>query len=364
MLELNGAEVEQLLTVDVALEALRLAYGELGARRAVNRPRSDVYLPTPQQGRYYVFKSMEGALPAAEVVALRLNSDFIAWHAAGDGVVKEREPVASGNVIFLFSSRTGELLGLLPDPYLQKMRVGASGALAAALLARPGAAVVGLLGTGGIARTHLLGLSHLLPLERVRVYSPNAARRARFAAALTREAGRPVEAVDDPEQAVRGADIVVTATSAITPVLHPEWVGAGTFLTCVKHVELGDAVVARADLVVVNSRHLAPANYLVGHGEEPVLAHDPLEALGLPAAPATAAALAWESFSTLAEVVAGSAPGRQDPDQIVCFVNNIGIGVQFAAVAAAVLARAREAGLGREIDIPWFRPGATLASQR
>jgi ornithine cyclodeaminase/alanine dehydrogenase-like protein (mu-crystallin family) len=152
MMILNNEEVGALLSMKNCLRHLEAAYRELADGAAVNRPRSDLYLPTTGSGGVYCFKTMEGALSREKVVALRLNSDVIKWQEKGGRIIKDKVPAAPGNkwvgLVLLFSAETGEPLAIFPDGIIQGIRVAASSALAARFLARSDAAILGILGSG------------------------------------------------------------------------------------------------------------------------------------------------------------------------------------------------------------------------
>ena len=175
MLILSNDDVEGLLTMADCLQALEEAYTELAAGRAQNRPRTDLYAPTARRDAYYVFKSMEGVIPSMGVAALRINSDHITWTPGPRGTIKEKVPAARGRYaghVELYSIETGELLAILPDGYLQKMRVGGTSGVAARRLARSDAGVLGLLGSGWQASAQVEAMAAVRRLRALRVYSP------------------------------------------------------------------------------------------------------------------------------------------------------------------------------------------------
>src|SRR5262249_18356832 len=140
--------------------------------------------------------------------------------------------------------------GMLPDSHIQKMRVGGTTALGAKLLARPDTEHSGLLGSGAQAEAALECTAAVLPLKRVKVYSPTPANRERFARVMSERTGVEVVAVDAPEKAFADAGIVLAATSSYEPVYKPEWVrpgmhlGIGTLLEDdVRTFGLGNSVV-------------------------------------------------------------------------------------------------------------------------
>ena len=360
MLILNNDEIESLLSIENCLPLLEKAYKEHAEGRAVNRPRTDLYLPSSSASTVYVFKSMEAGLLDSRVVALRLNSDVIRWEKRGERTIKEKIPLAPGGkwvgLILLFSTETGEPLSIFPDGVIQRLRVGASSGLAARHLAREDAATVGIFGSGWQAGGHLLAMCSVRKIEKVMVYSPTKARREGFAKEMERTVGVQVEPVGRPEDAASKADILVAATNAITRVVSAEWLRPGMHLTCVKDSELGEETIRAADRLVIHTRKHAPENYIAGLGDEKVEAHDPINFLrrGEGPPPLPPPVPFWLTAPELKDVVAGNVPGRESSNETTCFINNIGLGIQFAALGGAVYREAKSRGIGREIPTDWF----------
>ncbi len=361
MLVLSNEDVEKMLTIPRCVEELEKAYRELGERAAVNRPRTDMYVPTGETGIFYIFKSMEGFNPSSGVVALRICSDTIRWYDAEGGLRKEKMPALPGStwlgLVWLFSVKNGEPLAILQDGIIQKSRVAASSAVAAKYMSRQDSSVLAVLGSGWQAGAHVEAMSVVRPIKLVKVFSPNPAHRIGFANKMEQKLKIETRPCSTADEAVAGADIVVCATNCIEKVVAPHWLNGGRHFTCVKYNELGYDTVSKADLVAVNTKHWAPDNYIPSLGEEALTAHDPMEIVGLQRNPKQASDLRepdWANLPTLGDLVAGKTPGRNSKEQISCFVNSIGLGVQFAAVAGFVYELALEQGLGRDVPTEWF----------
>jgi len=360
MLIISNEEIESFLSMDICLERLENAYLQLSEGRAVNRPRTDLYLPFAETSGVYAFKTMEAGLFDPKVVALRLNSDVIHWEDRGGRVVKDKMPVAPGGkwvgLVLLFSAETGEPLAIFPDGVVQAFRVAASSAVAAKYLARKDASHLGIFGSGWQARAHAEAFCKVRDFEKVSVYSPTKVNRESFAKEMSERVGKSIQVCADPMDLASRCDVLVAATNAITRVIPPEWVTAGIHVTCVKTSELGDETIGRADRIVIHTRKIAPENYIAGMNDEKVEAHDPIEFLTAkdkstvpkPDLPH------WIDAPELKDLVAGKVPGRISPQESTCFVNNIGLGIQFAAIGSAVFQAAQAQGLGREIPTDWF----------
>lgn len=334
---LTDEDIERVLTMSDCLEALEVAYRDHARGRAVgSTSRVETVLPTQEPGVEYEFTSIEGAIPAFEVMALRCNSNHMAVRLVDGMKRKERLPDApSGRyvgLIFLFSLADLRLVGILQDGYISAMRVGATNALAARELASPEAAVVGLLGSGDQAQTQLVGLAAVRPLREVRVYSPNRERREAFAETMSQNIGIPVLAVESAREAVRGADILAAATNSFQPVFESAWAEPGMHLSAILSHEVPSEVYERADVVIVNTQS--------GYGRGQAGHYD--------------GSTDWSRYSTLGELLLSEQPGRVDRQQVTFFMNNAGLGTQFAAVGARALELAEAAELGHHLPDEWF----------
>jgi alanine dehydrogenase len=173
---------------------------------------------------------------------------------------------------------------------------------------------------------------------------------------MERLVGIPVEPMTSPAEAAKNADMLVAATNAITRVIEPEWMKPGVHATCVKDCELGEETIRKADRVVIHARNFAPENYIAGFGDEKIAAHDPVDFIrgAKKSAGETAPAPLWATAPELKDVMGGRVPGRKSADEVTCFINNIGLGIQFAAVGSAIYSEAKAKGIGKEIPTDWF----------
>ena len=342
---LTNDDVEQVLGMPAALAALEPIYRELPEGRAVNRPQSQTYLPGPLTGSSYCLKTVEGGAQTLGVMAIRLTSDVLRAENS-DGVERRvKVPAAPGGrflgLVLLFSTENGSLLAILPDGIIQRLRVGASSASAARAMAREDACVVGVIGAGAQAAAQLLGLALVRQLESVRVFSPTVSRREAFAHTLGSRLGRPVEARQAARQAVDGADIVLAATNSATPVIEAEWLSGGMHVGFIREFEMSDTVLARADRVVTHTKQ-GDIDHYTPTGREEL------------AQTQRGRGIEWGRYPELADVLAEQATGRGDADELTLFMNNFGVGIQFAALGACAYNGARERGLGRELPDDWF----------
>ena len=148
MLILSNEEIESFLSIKTCIHALENAYRSWEKGTAINRPRTDLVMPSATEAGVYAFKSMEAGLYDPPIVAMRINSDIIRWKQQGNRVIKTKIPAAPGDkyvgLVMLFSTVTGEPLAMFPDGVVQRMRVASSSALAARYLARDDASTLAL----------------------------------------------------------------------------------------------------------------------------------------------------------------------------------------------------------------------------
>jgi ornithine cyclodeaminase/alanine dehydrogenase-like protein (mu-crystallin family) len=361
MLILSNEEIESFLSISTCIDALEKAYRSWDDGRAINRPRTDLVLPSPNESGVYAFKSMEAGLVDPPIVAMRINSDIIRWRQQGGRVLKTKIPAASGDkyvgLVMLFSTENGEPLAIFPDGVVQRMRVASSSAIAARLLARQDASTLALFGSGWQAGSHLPAMCAVRNIKKVNIYSPTRSNREAFAREMEQKVTAEVRPVDRAEDAVRDADIIATTTNSLTRVVDPEWVRPGMHLTCVRVPELGDEIIRKVDRLIIHSHKHAPENYVAGYGDDGIPAHDAIDIIKKGPGQVSGSLVEhpfWLAAPELKELVAGKVPARVTGEEITCFLNNLGIGLQFAAVGAAVFTEAKARGIGHEIPTDWF----------
>ncbi len=348
---LTNEEVEQALRPSEAIASTEAILRELAEGTALNRARSQVYLPSESRehpGFRYRMKTQEGGSRDCGVWALRLTSDM-AGFSFTNGVKRRRIlPVADGNkycgMVILFDVERIQPVAIMPDGVIQKVRVAALSAVGARYLAPGRPRILALFGSGWQAGAHIEFLAAQFAFEEIRVFSPNPDHCRVFCETWSKKLGREVRAAATAREAVEGADFIQAATAAWDPVFDGHWIAKGAYVASIggsdasnKRREIDDETIRRADLYVVHSKEVAR------NDQSP----DIWEA-------AQNGLIAWDAIHELQELVAGKVPGRTSPDQTTLFNNNTGAGTQFAAVGSVVLRRARELGIGREIPTEWF----------
>lgn len=239
--------------------------------------------------------------------------------------------------IVLLDAETGSLIALMDGRYITEARTAAVSAVSARHLARPDASTLAIIGTGVQARSHLEAYAEVRALHVVRVWSPNARSRDRFVGDMSSRVSARLQASDSAEAAVRGADLIVLATSAASPVIDDRWVAPGAHVVSVgacrpDQREMAPELVARARLFV-DSRAAA----LVESGDV---------VMGIKEGRFGEDHVAGE----LGDVVLGRVQGRIAADAITVF-KSLGMAVEDVVTADLVFRRAVETGAGAELTL-------------
>jgi ornithine cyclodeaminase/alanine dehydrogenase-like protein (mu-crystallin family) len=319
VLVLNQAEVERLLDMEGCIEAMADALSSL-ARGEVHVPLR--FLVSPENE-----PSLIGLMPAHRAGGAPLYSLKTVCVFPDN---PQRGLDAHQGTVTLFDGETGEVRALMNASAITAIRTAAVSAVATRLLAREDARELGVLGAGVQARSHLEALRLVRDFERVRIFSPT----AEHARSLAAETG--AEAVESAEDAVRGADVVVTATSSVEPVLDRDWLKEGAHVNVIggrppTMRELDTATIADSAFFV-DRRESAEAE-----------AFDYRDAL-------EAGAIGPDHIrAEIGEVLIGEKPGRSAPDELTVF-RSLGLAVEDLAAAEYVVRRARETGAGTEVE--------------
>ena len=360
MLMIDNDTVAALLDMRSCIEAQEAAFRQIPGGGAAFRGRIDMYAPCERPDGYYRWGTMEGYNDG--ILAIRMKSDVMTWPRDERGRWTEDkycvEPGTYCGLIFLWSALNGEPLAMINDGVLQHMRVGGGAGIGVRHLSRPESAVVGMLGSGGMARTYLEAICAVRDISEVRVYSPTRANRGRYAAEMAERLSIPVAPVDSAKVAMVGADIVASATDSMEPTFDAAWLEPGMHVTNLGPDEMSPAALDRFDVKIrqgvpgirmPESERMQPG---IGHSPMAVLAGTEEELKRLP--PRRERDIYLEEFPTYCDLVTGQAPGRTAADQVTFYQNTGFQGLQFSSVGGLVYRRAKEAGLGREIPTEWF----------
>lgn len=313
---LKEKDVEQLLTMPLAIDLVERVHKEYSAGNAIDVPRERTRLPKA------ALHILQGAVPSAGVFGYK------AYTSSREGV---------RFIVYSFSAERGNLDAIVEANFLGMTRTGAAGGVAARWLARSDAKVAGVFGSGWQARGQIEALAAVRKLERVKVFSRKTDKLAAFCARMRDRLGLDIVPASSAEETVKGSDIVVTITTAATPVFNGEWIEPGQHINAagsnsLLRREIDEATVRRCSPIVVDSRPSAikEAGDLLPAFEKGRLHAGQLAELG--------------------EVINGTRAGRCTPEQVSLFESQ-GMAIQDLIIAAELARMARAKGLGTEVDV-------------
>ena len=346
---IGPSEIRGVVTMAEAIEAVRTGFRQWGENPQINAPRRRIHIPTGVRVSVH-----QGGVPGMAATGLMTHCEWVKPMSDHQEYPRLNHPV-----IVLYDAAEGELKAIiigeitsseLPDNVaVTGLRTAASSAIGTDILARKDAERVGLLGSAGQAKNHLLALAKIRKLKQVKVYSRRPENCKKFAAAMAPLLGIDVHPVSSSEEAVRGVDIILTATNSSVPVFDGGRLEPGVHVTTIvgsnvglvqggftgaKRREIDDATLKRSDVIAIASVQQAIQ-------DEQGDIFDPVQK-GI---------IRWEQVIEISAILVGRRPGRTRPEQITLFKNNAGQGVADVALGALVLKRAEEKGLGQLLQL-------------
>jgi alanine dehydrogenase len=341
-------EIRGIVSMKQAVEAVRTGFREWGENAQINAPRRRVHIPSGVRVSVH-----QGGVPAAGATGLMTHCEWVKPLANEQVYPRLNHPV-----IVLYDAAEGELKGIvigeitcseLPNNIaVTGLRTAATSAVGTDLLARPDASTLGLFGAAGQAKNHLLALLQVRKLKKVKVFSRHPENRNKFAGEMGPVTGLDIVPVSNPEEAVRGVDIVLTATNSSVPVFDGNWLEPGQHVTTIvgsnvglvkggftaaKRREIDDATLARSHVHGIVSVQQAVQ-------DEQADIYDPVER----------GVITWEQLVEIGAILAGHKEGRTRAEQITFFKNNAGQGVADIALGAAVLEEVKRKNGGQTLD--------------
>ena len=203
-----------------------------------------------------------------------------------------------------------------------------------------------LLGSGWQASGQVMAITAVRDIEQIRCYSPNAENRIRFSDQMSSTLGIDVIPVDSSEQAIDGAEIILCATNSIDNILDDSLLEPGVHISSIKPSEISVPAIKKSDLVILHTHDDKPMHIVPPGLEVP----DQKQGMGWHMMDN----IDFDDLSTLPELIAGQVNGRNNDKEISCFLNNLGMGYQFAAAGGAFYKKAKLAGRGHELPTEWF----------
>ncbi len=317
VLFLGEDDVKQVLTMQDAVKVLEETFRQQGVGNIINHPRQRIRTSTS------MLHYLAGALPHLGVMGYKAYTSY-------KGGLKFR--------VFLHDIETGELLSIMDGNYMGMMRTGAVSGVATKYMAGEDTARVGIYGAGWQARGQLLAVSAVRNVRKINVYSRNTEEREKFCGEMEKRLGIEVRPVEVPEDVMKDADCVITATSSLDPVFKGEWLREGMHINSIGgnflfKREIDGRTVTSAKVIAVESVEQCR----IEAGE-----FMPLIEKGR---------LQWSDLTELGDIVTGKVKGREG-DQDITLFKSVGIAVEDLAVAAHIYKIATGAGIGRKLDVP------------
>jgi ornithine cyclodeaminase/alanine dehydrogenase-like protein (mu-crystallin family) len=314
---LSESDVRGLLTMELALQCVEDSFARLADGSATLHSRQRLHVPNGSFLHYMAAMDLKAGYMGLKI-----------YTVSGEGL---------RFIVLLYHAISGDLLALIEADYLGQMRTGAASGVATRLMARGDAKTIGMIGTGLQAHTQLQAIVAVRKIEHIRVFGRDAERRAKFAKEVTELLHIPVEAANSAEAAVRGADIIVTSTTASKPVVEGRWLSPGVHMNAIganwaQKRELDTDAVLRADIIAVDS--CAQSKLESGDLIQAFEGHSDR----------------WGSVVEVADIAGRKVSGRTKPEQITLFKSN-GIAIQDVVTAGRIYELAKARGIGRDIPL-------------
>jgi alanine dehydrogenase len=363
MLFINNDVAHELLTMADAMGALEETYRQLVTTDAVCRPRIDMQIPTGEPGHIFQWGTMEGGSTSG-YFAIRMKSDVIYEQRYNGAITQEQYCVQPGTfcgLILLLSTRNGEPLAIINDGVVQHLRVGADGGIGVKYMAREDAEVVGMLGSGGMARAHMEAFTLVRRIRKLQVYSPTRENREKFGQEMREKHGIEVIVCERPEDIYKGADIVAALTDSAVPVLDGACIEPGSHIVSVGGGggRPDEATLAKVDLYLRFGTAPAPwTRPEMGVPDEYITyaaRQDVIKSFGMKRPGKRGHGVAVpDRMVHFADLVRGTNRGRTSSDQITYSERGNLQGAQFFGIAGRVYELAKANGLGHEVPTSWF----------
>ena len=321
---LKQSEIKELIEMKEVIESVETAYS-VHATRKVQMPAK----------KYLFFKKYNGDLRIMPAFIKSMDEAGVKCvNVHPDNPLKNNLPTVMG-VIELFDPKSGFPLSVMDGTWITNMRTGAAAGVGTKYLARKDSSVLGIIGAGKQAFTQLMALREVMDIEHAKVYCRTCSSRENFAKMANERFGISIKAVATAEEAVKGADVVVTVTPANKPVLKTEWIEKGTHINAMGadapgKQELESGILKKSKIFIdcwEQARHSGEINVPVDEG---IVTRDSITA-------------------KIGDVITGKAEGRVSDDDITIF-DSTGLAVQDVVTAWKVYEKAVKIGVGTSIN--------------
>ena len=325
VLIVNQSEVRRLLPMGECIDVMADALSALARGEAIQPLRAITWLPD----KVGALGAMPSYLANIGAMGLKVISVFPGNHGT--------EYDSHQGAVLVFEAKHGALLALVDASSITAIRTAAVSGVATRLLARTDARSLAILGSGTQAKTHLAAMIEARPITSVRVWSRDAEHAKHFAEREARRYGLPITTAASAKDAVAGAAIICTTTSAREPILEGEWIPPGAHINAVGSSvaftrELDTAAVKNARLFVDRREStLNEAGDFLIAKKEGAIGDDHIA-------------------GEIGELLLGEVEGRRTQDEITLF-KSLGLSIEDLAAASHVYTKALDAGLGTLVEL-------------
>lgn len=309
MLFLSENDIQRLLTMREAIDAVEEAFKELQLGEAIMPERTTIMLKNGS------ISQMSAYLKRANVAVTKVFGIF-------PKNIEYNLPTTVATLI-VYNTETGKVSAIMDAAHLTAMRTGAVSGVATKYLSRKDSKYVGIIGCGVQGRTQLWAVKEVREIEKAYAYDKVVSARKTFAEEMSKKLGIDVIPVDSAQDAVRNSDIVITATTSVEPVVKGEWLREGVHINAIgsyyPHArELDTETIVKSKVVVdLRSAALREAGDIILPIKEGAITEKHI-------------------YAELGEIVTGKKPGRVDENEITVF-KSVGLAIQDAAVAGLII---------------------------
>ena len=321
---MSNQDVKKLLDLGRAIDTTEQALRDHSQGRVIWSTPEDLAIKPPAGWQSWVTGC---ALTAQPVAGFRIRS----IKAAGGSRDTSRPPRGPRRILILSDREGGEIRAIMDEDWCHAVRTAAAAAVALRVLARKDAAIMAMLGAGDTARAAVPVMAQVFRLKEVRVTSRTPESRRNYAEEVAAEYGLNVRPVDSTEEALNGADLVLSATTTSVPIARDSWLTPGiTVYSIGKHQEMEDEVYKNCDKFIVDSwLHCKNKSDMQRLLKEDLLSDKDL-------------------YAELPELLSGKKPGRESERERI-FIRAIGLVNQDIALANYIHQVALESGIGTRL---------------
>lgn len=316
MLFLQNTPINQILSMGEMIDAIEDTLKEIAQGRGFEIPRRRIHHPNRM-----IFGILPGSVRGVMGAYLQTDLDRRIHH----------------ETVVLYSVESGEPLIFFQDCAINEYRTGAAGGIGAKYLARADARRATVIGSAVHAETQLEAVAAVRNLTEAKVYSPNPAHRQSFAEKMSRQLALSVVPVASAQEALIDADILITATSAQTPIFNGEWLKPGAHITSIANgdktrvrQELDEVTLRRADPIFVTSK----ATVCVNESDIFRAVRDRV--------------ITWDRVHEISSLLLGQAAGRTDDEQITLFKLQ-GTGIMDVAIGRRAYEKIKDGDLAQRL---------------